>query len=283
MENVIEIKNINKVYKDFELKNVSLTLKKGSIIGLIGENGAGKSTLLKLIGGVNYFNSGEIKVFDKDIKDLSEEDRENISFILDELNFPPTITIRILSNILSSLFKSWNNETFKSYLKRFDLKEDKKLKELSKGMKVKLNFAVSLSHNASLFILDEPTNGLDPIIRDEILDILLEIKNNGRTILISSHIVEDLEKICDEIIFIHEGKIILDESKNELINKYEIITLKTDEFNKLDKTNVIKYKLESNDLISFLTLKDNYLEIKNRKIANLNEIMIYMIRGKNNE
>lgn len=279
MEKIIEVNAIIKKYKEFCLENINFSIDKGSIVGLIGENGAGKSTLLKLIGSVNFPTSGSIKIFNKDIKELSNIEKEDISFILDELNFPPNIRIKNLNNIFISLFKNWENDKFLSYLKKFNLDPKKKVKELSKGMKVKLNFAVALSHKASLFILDEPTNGLDPIIRDEILDMFIEIKNNGGTILISSHLIEDLEKISDQIIFIHEGKLIFDSPKEDLVNKYDIIGLTKEEFNSLDKKDVIRYKEELNE-INILVNKDTYLEFNNRKIASLNDFMIYLIRGK---
>lgn len=283
MENVIEIKNVNKNYKTFSLSNISFSLKEGEIIGIIGENGAGKSTLFKLLAGVNFKNSGEIKIFDKDINELKRTDKERISFILDELNFPLNLKIKELYSILSSLFISFDDEKFNYYLNKFDLDKNKKIKELSKGMKVKLNFAVALSHHATLFILDEPTNGLDPIFRDEILDILLDIKINGGSIIISSHIVEDLAKISDHIIFIHEGKILLDNLKTELVDKYEIIVVDESKFNNLDKFKIIRYKNDFDNKISFITLKDNFKELDSRKIASLSDLMVYFVRGKNYE
>lgn len=280
MENVIEIKNVNKNYKTFSLSNISFSLKEGEIIGIIGENGAGKSTLFKLLAGVNFKNSGEIKIFDKDINELKRLDKERISFILDELNFPLNLKIKELHSILSSLFISFDDEKFNYYLNKFDLDKNKKIKELSKGMKVKLNFVVALSHHATLFILDEPTNGLDPIFRDEILDILLDIKINGGSIIISSHIVEDLAKISDHIIFIHEGKILLDNLKTELVDKYEIIVVDESKFNNLDKFKIIRYKNDFDNKISFITLKDNFKELDSRKIASLSDLMVYFVRGK---
>lgn len=277
---IIKISNLTKTYKNFKLDNVSFSLKEGTICGFIGENGAGKSTTMKILAGITYFNEGEVKIFDKEIKDLTREERENISFILDELNFPETIKLFQLEKILKNIFKNWQRDTFYKYLTKFGLDKTKKCRELSKGMKVKLNLAIAFSHNAKLFILDEPTNGLDPIARDEILDNLKDITYNGGSVLISSHIVEDLERVCNSIVFIHEGRIILDSDKKELLNKYEIFNLNKEQWDSLNKEYVFKYKQIDEDNYEFIASSGKY-DLKNKRNANLSEIMILIVRGKN--
>ncbi len=276
---VLEISNLNKQYKNFALDNVSFSLEEGKICGFIGENGAGKSTTMKILAGITYYKEGVVHIFNKEINKLTNKEREEISFILDELNFPENIKLFQLEKVLKNIFKGWESDTFYKYLTTFGLDKTKKCRELSKGMKVKLNLSIAFSHKAKLFILDEPTNGLDPIARDEILDILNEIKNNGGSVLISSHIVEDLERICDQIVFIHEGKIILDSSKNELLNMYDYFKVDNVTWENLNKEFVIKYKRFNEDYIEFITLKDKY-DLENKRRANLSEIMILIIRGK---
>ena len=275
----VEISNLNKHYKNFSLDNVSLSLNEGEICGFIGENGAGKSTTMKILAGITSFKEGVVHIFDKEINKLTNEEREKISFILDELNFPENIKLFQLEKVLKNIFKGWESDTFYKYLTKFGVDKNKKCRELSKGMKVKLNLSIAFSHHAKLFILDEPTNGLDPIARDEILDILHEIKNKGGSVLISSHIVEDLERICDQIVFIHEGKIILNSSKNELLNMYDYFKVDNLTWENLNKESVIKYKRFNDDYIEFITLSDKY-DLENKRRANLSEIMILIIRGK---
>lgn len=275
---VVEILNLNKSYKNFSLDNISFYLNEGEICGFIGENGAGKSTTMKILAGITSFKEGVVHIFDKEINKLSNNEREKISFILDELNFPENIKLFQLENVLKNIFKNWESDTFYKYLNNFGLDKTKRCRELSKGMKVKLNLAIAFSHKAKVFILDEPTNGLDPIARDEILDILHEIKNNGGSVLISSHIVEDLERICDRIVFIHAGKIILNSSKNDLLNMYDYYKVDNSTWENLNKEFVIKYKRFNEDYIEFITLADKY-DLENKRRANLSEIMILIIRG----
>ncbi len=276
---VITIKNLNKEYKKFKLDNISFSLSAGTICGFIGENGAGKSTTLKILAGITSFNSGMANIFEKNIDKLSKNDRDNISFILDELNFPDSIKIFQLEKVLHNIFLTWDKDCFFDYLTKFNIDKNKRCKELSKGMKVKLNLAISLSHKAKVFILDEPTNGLDPIARDEILDILSSVALDGGTVLISSHIVEDLERICNQIIFIHQGRIILNEYKKDLLDMYDYFKVDQETWDKIDKSMVIKYKDNVDGVHEFITLKDK-LDLENKRRANLSDIMILIVRGK---
>lgn len=279
---VIEIKNVTKKYKKFTLNNVSFNIEEGEICGFIGENGAGKSTTLKILAGISSFDEGEVKIKNQFVDKLSKLEREDISFILDELNFPENLKLKNIELILRNIFTNWEKDTYYSLLKEYGLDQDKKCKELSKGMKVKLNIAISLSHKAKVFILDEPTNGLDPVARDEILDKLIQIANNGGTILISSHLVEDLERISSRIIFIHQGNIIINEKKDTLINSYDLYDVKKEVFDTLDKNKVIKYKENIDGTISIITKKDSLTNDIEGKIAfDLTKFMILFIRGNN--
>ncbi len=277
---VLEINNLHKSYKNFHLDDISLTLNEGEILGFIGENGSGKSTTMKAIAGLINYDSGDIKVFNKNINELTFIERNKVSFILDELCFPSNFKIKQLKKLLGGIFPNINVSLLENYLRKFNLNEEKKIKELSKGMKVKLNIAISFSRGAKLFVLDEPTNGLDPVARDEYLDLLLEeVEKNGCSILISSHIISDLERICDKILLIHEGRTILSDYKNNILNNNKIIKI-----NNLDEIKgiqgVICYKSLKNNEYNVLVNKDCELLNKYDSITDLEQLMILLIRGK---
>lgn len=277
---VLEINNLHKSYKNFHLDNISLTLNEGEILGFIGENGSGKSTTMKAIAGLINYDSGDIKVFNKNINELTFIERNKVSFILDELCFPSNFKIKQLKKLLGGIFPNINVSLLENYLRKFNLNEEKKIKELSKGMKVKLNIAISFSRGAKLFVLDEPTNGLDPVARDEYLDLLLEeVEKNGCSILISSHIISDLERICDKILLIHEGRTILSDYKDNILNNNKIIKINNlDEIK--DVQGVICYKALKNNEYSVLVNKDCELLNKYDSITDLEQLMILLIRGK---
>lgn len=219
--NAIEIKHLTKHYQGFSLDDLNLTLPSGCIMGLVGENGAGKSTTIRMILGLTHPDSGEITVFGQK---LTQEMKQHIGVVLDEPGYPACMTAKQIGKMLAGLYKSWEGDTFDSYLRRLSLPENKPFKDFSKGMKMKLCLAAALSHGAKLLILDEATSGLDPVVRDDILDILNEFtRDEGHSILISSHIVSDLEKICDYIAFLHRGKLMLCREKDELLNEFVFV------------------------------------------------------------
>ena len=219
--NAIEIKHLTKHYNGFSLENLNLALPSGCIMGLVGENGAGKSTTIRMILGLTHPDSGEVTVFGQK---LTQELKQHIGVVLDEPGYPACMTARQIGKMLAGLYKNWEQDTFDSYLRRLSLPEYKPFKDFSKGMKMKLCLAAALSHGAKLLILDEATSGLDPVVRDDILDILNEFtRDEGHSILISSHIVSDLEKICDYIAFLHRGKLILCREKDELLNEFVFV------------------------------------------------------------
>ncbi len=230
--NAIEIKGLTRSFGDFTLDNLHLTLPQGCILGLVGENGAGKSTTIKLLLSLIKPDSGTIRLMGREAASLS---REDIGVVLDEVGISGCLTPRQVDKIMAGVYQNWNSAAYQDYLTRFSLPESKKFKDLSRGMKMKLGIAIALSHNAKLLILDEATSGLDPVVRDEILDIFMDFtRDPGHSILLSSHIVSDLEKICDYIAFLHKGKLMLLEEKDVLRNQYGILRCSVEEYNRLD-------------------------------------------------
>lgn len=219
--NAIEIRSLTKHYVGFSLENLNLTLPSGCIMGLVGENGAGKSTTIRMLLGMARPDSGEITVFGQK---MDAGLRERIGVVLDEPGYPGCMTAAQIGKMLSGLYRGWEKETFEGYLTTLRIPADKPFKDFSKGMKMKLCLAAALSHGAKLLILDEATSGLDPVVRDELLDIFNDFtRDEGNSVLISSHIVSDLEKICDYIAFLHRGKLMLCREKDELLNEFTFV------------------------------------------------------------
>ena len=241
MNDAIIISGLTKTYKDFMLNGVSFSVPCGSIVGLIGENGAGKSTTINAVLGLIQKEAGSICVLGKEQPD--NEIKEQIGVVFDGNNYPEIFSTRKLNRVMKDIYHSWEEHTFLNLLKKFSLPTDKPIKQFSKGMKMKLAIAVALSHNSKLLILDEATSGLDPVIRDDILDILLDFaQDETHSILISSHITTDLEKIADYIVFIHEGQVVFSKLKDELIEQYGIIKCGAAQFEALDKSDIIVYR-----------------------------------------
>lgn len=242
--NAIEVKNLTKSYDHFKLDKINLSLPNGTIMGLVGENGAGKSTTIRLIMNSISADSGSISVLGTE--NTSKEfikTKENIGIVLDEACFPEVLTASNINKIMKKSYKNWNEKIYFSYLKKFNLPVHKKFKDFSRGMKMKFSIATALSHSPKLLILDEATSGLDPMIRDEILDVFNEFaREENHSILLSSHIVSDLEKICDYIAFLHKGKLILCEEKDVLMNKYALIKVAKTDFMALPAEGIVRKK-----------------------------------------
>lgn len=238
--NAIEIKNLCKSYKTFKIDNLNLILSSGYIMGLVGENGAGKSTTIKLILDMVHKDSGSIQVLGRDNGDKFELTKQDIGVVLDESGFSMYLKANEIDKMMSNLYKNWNSEQFNAYLKQLSVPTDKRLKDFSRGMKMKMSIAAALSHDAKLLILDEATNGLDPIVRDEVTDLLMDFtRDENHSVLISSHIVSDLEKICDYIAFIHNGRVVLCEEKDRLTEDYAIIHCTEQQYSQLNQSAVI--------------------------------------------
>ena len=228
--NALEIRGLTKHFADFTLEDLNLTLPGGCILGLIGENGAGKSTTIRLILGMLHADSGTVTILGQDSRENPVLTKQDIGVVLDEVGIPECMTPKQVGKVMANVFLRWNAETYQGLLARFSLPENKKFKEFSKGMKMKLGLAVALSHEAKLLILDEATGGLDPVVRDEVVDMLAEFtRDETHAILISSHIVSDLEKLCDYVAFLHKGKLLLCEEKDLLLSEYGILHCKPEE------------------------------------------------------
>jgi len=282
--NAIEIKNLNKSYRDFQLKNVSFNVPKGSIVGFIGENGAGKTTTLKSILNLISRDSGTIELMGMDNSKEDKKIKEDIGVVLDGCNFHDSLKTGDISKMMESIYKNWNTSVYQQYLKNFKLPEDKTVKEFSRGMKMKLQIAVALSHNPKVLILDEATSGLDPIVREEILDVFMEfIQNEEHAILISSHITSDLDKIADYIVFIHQGEILLDAEKETLLSGMGVLKCSEDDFRKLEQEEYIRYR--KNHFGYEVMVKDKQAIKKKYPEAmvdaiSIEEIMLFYVRGE---
>lgn len=222
--NALEIKELCKSYDGFSLEHVNLTLPSGCIMGLIGENGAGKSTTIKLILDMIKRDSGSVAILGRDNRDKLTLTKEDLGVVLDEVGVSGSLTGKNIDRIMKNTYRNWDSRVFRDYMKKFSLPDSKKFKDLSRGMKMKMGLAIALSHDPKLLILDEATSGLDPVVRDEVIDIFCNFtRNENHAILISSHIVSDLEKICDYIAFLHKGRILLCQEKDRLYEQYGII------------------------------------------------------------
>ena len=284
MDTILNIENLNKKYPSFSLKDVSFSVKPGEIMGFIGRNGAGKTTTLKSIINMIDYESGKISAFDKDMNEYELENKQRIGFALSELNYYPNRTIRRLMDITKRFYKNFDENKFVEVCKIFNLNLDKKLEELSSGMKVKYSVAIALSHKAELLILDEPTSGLDPVSREEILDIFREIvKNKDRAILFSTHITSDLDKCATNITYIHNGEIVYSGKKQDFIDSYLFVTDKSKNHD-LEKE-YIAFKELDNRIEGLIDAKNKDIFLNNNievKEPDLEQIMVYLERKQDN-
>lgn len=285
MQTAITVKNLKKQYpKGFCLDNVSFTLPKGCIMGLIGENGAGKTTTIKLLLNQIRRDGGEIEILGGDILKNEQKIKEQIGVVLDEGFFYEALTPKQVGAILRRIFKSWDDALFLRYLREFSLESDKTIKEFSKGMRMKFSIVTALCHHPKLLILDEATSGLDPIVRSEILDIFLDfIQDEEHSILFSSHITTDLEKIADYITFLHEGKVVFSESKDELLYRYGLVKCSEKTFAGLDKSDFVAWRA-SEFGIQALTADKKRTQRRYGDLVvddcTLDDIMLYYVKGE---
>ena len=279
MSNAIEIKNVTKRFKEFTLNNVSFELPKGYIMGFIGPNGAGKTTTIKLILNMLKRDSGTIKVLGLDNIDDESKVKEEVAVVFDQPYYIDEWNLNDVEKAVGMFYKKWDGKVFDSYLKRFGLSRSKKVKDLSRGMKMKLMIAVAFSHNAKVLILDEPTGGLDPVARDEFIELLGEyIQDGERSVIFSTHITSDLEKIADYITFIRKGQIIYTGTKDELLEKYCIIKGGNDDVTLSDKKNIIGLREHSTGFEGLIDV-ENLRGFSNNVItekATLDDIVVYM-------
>lgn len=284
MGNNIELHNVSKKYKDFELKDISFDVPEGCIIGLIGENGAGKTTTIKSI--LNITNAeGNIKIFGKDNKEKEKEIKEDIGVVLDDSFLSDYLTAKQINSIMKDMYKTWDENKYINLLKQFGLPESKLIKDFSSGMKMKLKIATAISHNPKLLILDEPTSGLDPVVRNEILDIFRKYieEDESRSILLSTHITTDLEHISDYIVFIEKGKIVFNLPTEELLENYGIVKCSKEDFLNMDAQDYIRYKKEKYQYEVLTTNKSairNKYNITTIDKPSIEDIMLFYIKGK---
>lgn len=242
--NALEIRNLTKAYPGFVLDGLNLTLPSGCIMGLIGENGAGKSTTIKLILDMVRRDGGDIRILGRDSRENHLLTREELGVVLDEVGIPGCLNVKQVSKVMGRSFKTWDDEKYAQLLTKLSLPEDKPFKDFSRGMKMKLGIAVALSHDSKLLILDEATSGLDPVVRDEVVEMFMDFTREAdHSILISSHIVSDLEKLCDYIAFLHKGRLLLCEEKDELLSKYGLVRCSAEELEAIPAEAILHSRL----------------------------------------
>lgn len=280
--NELIIKNLYKKYKSFELKDVSFAVKPGKIVGFIGRNGAGKTTTLKCIYNLVKPTSGSIIYDRNDIFSNEYKFKSDIGLLFGEVDYYPYKKIKTVTNVTKLFYPNWNDEIYKGYLKKFGIDENKEIKELSTGMRVKYGLAIALSHDAKILILDEPTSGLDPVSRDELLDIFVDlVSDNKHSILFSTHVISDLEKCADEIVYIKNGQIIVNQNVVDFESDYLFYSGTSEEFKEY-KIKFIFYRDRLNKFEGVIKKSDaleitNFTECRN---ASMEEIMIALERGE---
>ena len=283
-KNVIELKNVTKDYGDFRLDNVSFTVPEGSVCGFIGQNGAGKTTTINLILDVIKRDSGEIKLFGEAVDGDSAKLREDIGVVYDEMGFHEFMTARDINIMMKHIYRNWDEQVFFDYLKRFSLPTKKCCGSFSRGMRMKLQIAVALSHHARLLIMDEPTSGLDPVVRNEMLDIFREyVVEEDHTMLLSSHITGDLEKLADEVVFIDGGRIVLAGNKDEILEKHGILKCKKDDFARVSEALAVHGEVSSIGAEALVNDRDAAARLYPDMViepATLEQIMIHYVSRK---
>jgi len=284
VKNVIELKNVTKDYGDFKLDNISFAVPEGTVCGFIGQNGAGKTTTINLILDVIQRDSGEITLFGKQVSKDTAYLREDVGVVFDEMGFHEFMTGRDINIMMKNIYKNWDEDAFFDYLKKFSLPSKKKCGAFSRGMRMKLQIAVALSHHAKLLVMDEPTSGLDPIVRNEMINIFREfVVEEDHTILMSSHITSDLEKIADEVVFINAGKIVLAGNKDEILEKHGILKCRKDDASRVSESLIVHS--EVSDYGAEILVNDRHTAEKlypGMVIENalLEDIMIHYVNAK---
>jgi ABC-2 type transport system ATP-binding protein len=282
---ILTIKDLNKKYEKFQLKDVSITVEQGRIMGFIGRNGAGKTTTLKSMLNLVHPDSGTVNFFGMNIKDHEFEIKQRLAFIFGAANYYSQRKVETIANVYKRFYKTWDDQVYRSYLSRFDLDSEKKIKQLSQGMSIKFALALALSHHAELLILDEPTSGLDPVSRDELLTIFEDIVDReGASIFFSTHITSDLDKNADDITYIKDGEILASQEKDSFVDSYRLIEGSAAHLSAELKQKLIGFR-ERKGEFSGLLRKEDVKNFEGNKIsmADLESIMIYTERRQANE
>ena len=282
MTNAFMVSGLTKTYQDFVLDHVSFTVPSGSIVGLIGENGAGKSTTINAALGLIQKEDGVVSILDSE--ELDGDVKEQIGVVFDGSNYPEILSPRKLNRVMKNIYRTWDEQAYLRLLKQFSLPTDKQIKQFSKGMKMKLAILVAFSHHSKLLVLDEATSGLDPVVRDDILDMLLDfVQDEEHSILVSSHITSDLEKIADYIVFIHEGKVVFEKPKDELTEQYGIIKCGAAQFDALDKSDIISYRKMDYEWQILVSDRERMQKKYPKALvvpATIDEIMLLYVKGE---
>ena len=279
--NAIEVRGLTKRYRDFALEGLDLALPYGCVLGLVGENGAGKSTTIRLIMDALERDGGTVTVLGRDNRSREFLDlKEDIGVVLDETFVPEVINAKQMGKIMAGTYKNWDQAAYDGWIRRFELPLDKKFKDYSRGMTMKLGIAAALSHHPRLLLLDEATGGLDPMIREELLEVFADFASeDGHAVLLSSHIVSDLERICDYIAFLHKGRLMLCEEKDVLLDKYGILKCSREQLSNIPEEavhgkRVGTYGVEALVEREFMP-RDAVVDR-----ANLEDIILYMVKGE---
>ena len=282
MRNAFMVSGLTKTYQDFVLDHVSFTVPSGSIVGLIGENGAGKSTTINAALGLIQKEDGVVSILDRE--ELDGEVKEQVGVVFDGSNYPEILSPRKLNRVMKNIYRTWDEQAYLHLLKQFSLPADKQIRQFSKGMKMKLAISAAFSHHSRLLVLDEATSGLDPVVRDDILDMLLDfVQDEEHSILVSSHITSDLEKIADYIVFIHEGKVVFEKPKDELTEQYGIIKCGAAQFDALDKSDIISYRKMDYEWQILVSDRERMQKKYPKALvvpATIDEIMLLYVKGE---
>ncbi len=283
-ENALVVNGLTKNYHDFTLDNVSFTVPGGSIVGLIGENGAGKSTTINAILGLIHKDGGSVEILGQTDETMDNQTRSQIGVVFDGDNFPDMLTPGKLNRIFRDIYPQWDERRYFSLLEKMSLPADKKIGKFSKGMKMKLSIAAAFCHQSRLLILDEATSGLDPVVRDDILDMFLDfVQDENHSILVSSHITSDLEKAADYIVFIHEGRVIFSKTKDELRYKYGIIRCGAAQFDAIDKDEIIAWRKQDYEWEVLVADRETAHRKYPKAVidpATIDEIMLLYVKGE---
>lgn len=276
--NALEIKGLTKSYPDFTLDHLDLTLPSGCIMGLIGENGAGKSTTIKLILDMIHKDEGTVKILGKDNTEGLELTKEEIGVVLDDVGIPECLTVSQVGNVMRNTYKNWDEGEFSRLTEKLELPDRKEFKAFSRGMKMKLGIAIALSHKSRLLILDEATSGLDPVVRDEVIEMFSEFtREEDHSILISSHIVSDLEKLCDYVAFLHKGRLMLCEEKDQLLAEYGLVRCSAEEFQKIP-AGAVRHKKENPYGVEAMVLRKDVPCGFEISPISIEELFVFMVK-----
>ena len=276
--NILELNHLTKTYPDFQLRDLSLVLPAGCILGLVGKNGAGKSTTIKLILDMIDRDAGSVTIFGRDNKTGIRDLKEDIGIVLDEVGIPAGLTAKQVGKIMAGTFRNWNPAVYSDYLSKLSVPANKEFRHLSRGMKMKLGLAIALSHDPKLLILDEATSGLDPVVRDEVVEMIGEFtRNEDHAVLISSHIVSDLEKICDYIAFLDNGSLLLCEEKDRLLDSYGMIHCTPEDLQAMDPAAIL-HRRESYYAIDAIVRRDAVPTTTPVTPITLEELFIAMVK-----